>query len=230
MSKNFIVAIDGTAGSGKSTTARGSAKVLGFYYLNTGAMYRAMTYKIFKEKIDINNIKELQELLSRTTIEFKLSNSGKSSILLDNNDVTKYIRTPKVDSMVSLVSAIPIVREKMVKEQRRIAQDRNIVVEGRDIGSVVFPNADLKFFLDCSLEKRASRRKKELNQQGDKIGSQVVENNLAERDQIDSTRKVSPLKQLPDAVYLDTSDLTIEQEIQFVVQTVREKLGEKCNH
>jgi len=227
MSNNFIVAIDGTAGSGKSTTARGAAKILKFYYLNTGAMYRAVTYKIIKEDIDINNMKELQELLNRTTIEFKLSRTGKSSILLDNNDVTRFIRSPKVDAMVSQVSAIPEVRQKMVKEQRRIAQDRNIVVEGRDIGSVVFPNADLKFFLDCSLEKRASRRKKELDKKGNKIGSKIVENNLAERDQIDSTRKVSPLKQMPDAIYLDTSDLTIEQEIDFVVKTVKEKLGIK---
>ena len=129
--------------------------------------------------------------------------------------------------MVLLVSAIPAVREKLVKEQRRMSQNRNIVVEGRDIGSVVFPNADLKFFLDCSLEKRASRRKKELDEKGDKITSETIESNLSERDQIDSTRDISPLKRVPDAIYLDTSDLTIEQEIKFVVDMIMKKLGSK---
>jgi len=227
MQKNFIVAIDGTAGSGKSTTARGVAKTLEFFYLNTGAMYRAMTYKIIKEKIDIKNIKALRQLLNQTTIEFKLGRDSKSFVLLDNCDVTKHIRTRSVDAMVSLVSAIPAVREKLVKEQRRMSQNRNIVVEGRDIGSVVFPNADLKFFLDCSLEKRASRRKKELDEKGDKITSETIESNLSERDQIDSTRDISPLKRVPDAIYLDTSDLTIEQEIKFVVDMIMKKLGSK---
>ncbi len=223
--KKFVVAIDGTAASGKSTTARGVAKALGFFYLDTGAMYRAVTYKIIQEKLDIKDIPALKELLNRTTIEFRKSNDNKNLISLDNNDVTRQIRMHEVDAMVSPVSAIPEIREKMVEEQHRIAQDKNIVVEGRDIGSVVFPDADIKFYLDCSMDQRALRRGKELHRKGDEISSQSIKDNLVRRDQIDSNRQTSPLKQMPDAIYLDTTNLTINEEIQFVVDAVKNKIA-----
>lgn len=228
MSKNFVVAIDGTAASGKSTTARGVAKALGFFYLDTGAMYRAVTYKIITEKVDIKDINILKELLNRTTIEFRKSNYGKNLIFLDNNDITRQIRMPEIDAMVSPVSAIPEIREKMVEEQHRIAQDKNIVVEGRDIGSVVFPNADIKFFLDCSLNERTMRRERQMLRKDKEISSQSIKDNLAQRDHIDSSREASPLKQVPDAIYIDTTSLTIDQEIQFVVNKIKEKLNNQA--
>jgi cytidylate kinase len=227
MPENFIVAIDGTAASGKSTTARGVAKTLGFFYLDTGAMYRAVTYKIITEKVDIKDINILKELLNRTTIEFRKSNDGRNLIFLDNNDVTRQIRMPEIDAMVSPVSAIPEVREKMVEEQHRLAQDKNIVVEGRDIGSVVFPDADIKFYLDCSLNERTMRRERQMHRKGKEISSETIKINLAQRDQIDSSRETSPLKQMPDAIYIDTANLTIDQEIQFVVNKIQEKLNSR---
>jgi CMP/dCMP kinase len=224
MPENFIVAIDGTAASGKSTTARGVAKALGFFYLDTGAMYRAVTYKIITEKVDIKDINILKELLNRTTIEFRKSNDGRNLIFLDNIDITRQIRMPEIDAMVSPVSAIPEVREKMVAEQHRITQDKNIVVEGRDIGSVVFPNADIKFYLDCSLDERTIRRERQLHRKSNDVSADKIKTNLAQRDQIDSSRETSPLKQTPDAVYLDTTNLTINEEIQFVVDAVKNKI------
>ncbi len=224
---NFIVAIDGTAGSGKSTTARGVAKALNFFYLDTGAMYRAITYKVIQEKTDIKNLTALKELLSRTTIEFRKSADNKYLIFLDGIDVTKQIRLPEIDAMVSPVSAILEVRAKMVEEQHRIAQNKNIVVEGRDIGSVVFPNTNLKFYLDCSLDERTTRREKQLHRKHNDISVDKIKSNLAERDQIDSNRETSPLKQMPDAIYIDTTNLTIDQEIQQVVKKIKEKMNAK---
>lgn len=227
MQKNFIVAIDGTAASGKSTTARGAAKILGWFYLDTGAMYRAFTYKIIRDKIDFKNPEELKNVLKNTSIEFRGDPNNKSyRIYLDNVDVSKQIRSPEIDAMVSQISAIPEVRAKMVKEQHRSAQNKNTICEGRDIASVVFPNADLKFYLDCNLNERANRRKKDFNAHS---STETIRNNLVERDYIDSTREVSPLVRVPEAIYLDTTNLTIEEEIQFVVDMIRIRLLTKVN-
>ncbi|MCX7785444.1 MAG: (d)CMP kinase [candidate division WOR-3 bacterium] len=223
MNRPIIVAIDGTAGSGKSTTARGAAQKLGFAYLNTGTMYRILTYKIIQEKIDYKDINALQKFLDQTSLDFTESINSRQ-VIIDGKDITSLIRSKEVDDLVSLISAIPQVREKMVKEQRRIAQNKNIIVEGRDIGSVVFPDADLKFYLDCSLEQRALRRQKESFAQGTPIAKQEVEKNLKARDHLDSTRKVSPLQKLPDAIYIDTTNLTIEEEIQLVVDKIKDYL------
>ncbi|MEO0091254.1 MAG: (d)CMP kinase [candidate division WOR-3 bacterium] len=221
MTKHIIVAIDGTAGSGKSTTARGAAQILGFAYLNTGTMYRILTYKIIQEKIDYKDMNALQKFLDELKLNFTESTTSQQ-VILNGKDVTHLIRSKEVDDLVSLISAIPQVREKMVKEQRRIAQNKNIIVEGRDIGSVVFPNADLKFYLDCSLEQRALRRQKESLAQGSAIAHHEVEKNLKERDYLDSTRKISPLQKLPDAIYIDTTNLTIQEEIQLVVDKIKD--------
>ncbi|MEO0076295.1 MAG: (d)CMP kinase [candidate division WOR-3 bacterium] len=224
---NLIIAIDGTAGSGKSTTAQGAAKKLGFFYLNTGAMYRAITYKILKHNVDINNIKALNELLNSTTIEVKQTKNYKSLIFIDGIDVSQKIQTPEIDAMVSLVSQIPLVRKKMVKEQRRLAKNRNIIVEGRDIGTVVFPNADLKFFITCAIDQRTARRKKQLQKKGRLIPHREIKNNLITRDLLDSTRETSPLKCPKDAICLDTTKLTIKQEIDFVVKMIKNKIDQK---
>lgn len=223
--KNFIVAIDGTAASGKSTTARGVAKALNWFYLDTGAMYRAVTYKIIRDKVNFNNIGELKEMLKTTSIEFiGTTDSNNYHIYLDNKDISKFIRTPEVDALVSEISAIPTVREKMVREQQKAVFGKNVICEGRDIASVVFPNADLKFYLDCSLNERVTRRKKEFRTKHQKIATEQIRDNLARRDYIDSNRVTSPLIRVPDAICLDTTNLSINEEISFVVNMIKFKL------
>ena len=219
MNKGFIVAIDGTAGSGKSTTARKAAEALGFFYLDTGAMYRAITWKIIKSKIDLCDADDLKELVAGTKIDFNKANK----IMLDGKDVTEQIRRPAIDNLVSQVSVLPLVRAKMVVEQRRIAKNRNVICEGRDIGSVVFPDANLKLYLDCNLDERTKRRAKELKEKGIRVTAKAIKENFLERDYIDSTRAHSPLKKMPDAVYLDTTNLTIEDEVKIVIDLIRAK-------
>lgn len=222
MSKNFIVAIDGTAGSGKSTTARGAAKELGWFYLDTGAMYRALTYKIIKEKTDFKNPALLKTLLDNTTIEFRVDLATNNYImLLDGKNVNHQIRGAEIDALVSHIAAIPEVRTMMVRAQQKAALGKNTICEGRDIASVVFPSADLKFYLDCSLDERANRRKKDTRPN---TTYNDIRNNLIERDYIDSNRETSPLKRVPDAIYLDTTNLTIKEEIRFIVDMIKMRL------
>ncbi|MEO0130580.1 MAG: (d)CMP kinase [candidate division WOR-3 bacterium] len=215
MKKNFIVAIDGYAGSGKSTIAKEVAKRLNFFYLDTGAMYRAITYKIIKEKIDYRNEQELNRILKNLKIDFKKEDK-QTRIYLNGEDVTNEIREPKVEKLVSPISAIKAVREKMVKLQRNIARQKNIIAEGRDITSVVFPKADLKIFVDCELKERTKRRFKEAKEKGYKISFSEVLKNLIIRDKIDQERKYSPLRKTADSIYLNTTNLTIEEEIDLV--------------
>lgn len=226
MKKNFIVAIDGYAGSGKSTIAKEVAKRLGFFYLDTGAMYRAITYKIIKEKINYKNDKELAKILKNIKIDLK-AEKGKMRIYLNSEDVTDKIREPKVERLVSPISAIKIVREKMVKLQRAIAHKKNIIAEGRDITSVVFPKADLKIFVDCELKERARRRFKEAKEKGYKIGFREVLKNLIIRDKIDQEREYSPLRKTSDSIYLDTTNLSIEEEIDLVKSLIEYLLKKK---
>lgn len=222
MSENFIIAIDGTAGSGKSTTARGAAKELGWFYLDTGAMYRAMTFKVIRDQVDYKNPAALQKLLAETQIDFRYESvSNNYAMFLDNQNVNHKIRAASIDSMVSHIAALPEVRVMMVKEQRKAAQGKNTICEGRDIASVVFPDADLKFYLDCTLDARASRRKQDNRAN---VSFNDIRNNLVERDYIDSNREASPLVRVPDAIYLDTTNLTIEEEIRFVVDMIKMRL------
>ncbi len=246
MTKGFIVAIDGTAGSGKSTTARKAAEALNFFYLDTGAMYRAMTWKIIKSKVDLCDTENLKELVAKTKIDLignqdrmlsvvkqkrkktqkypgKRKTDSGQRIYLDGKDVSTQIRRPEVDKNVSQVSVLPLIRAKMVKEQRRIAKNRNVICEGRDIGSVVFPKANLKLYLDCDLTEKTKRRAKELKEKGIKVTQKGIKENFLERDYIDSTREHSPLKKMPDAVYLDTTNLTIEDEVKIVVGLIKAK-------
>ncbi|MEO0072462.1 MAG: (d)CMP kinase [candidate division WOR-3 bacterium] len=228
MKKHYIVAIDGTAGSGKSTIAKGAAQELNWLYLDTGAMYRAVTYKIIEEKLNYQDEKLLKDLLDRTEIDFRYHpEEANYQIYLDGKNVTRFIRNPKVDQLVSHISLIPLVREQMVKEQRKIAQGKNTICEGRDIGTVVFPNADLKFFVDCDLDERARRRKQDL---GESVGYEEIRNNLIERDYIDSTREISPLKRDKAAIYLDTTNLKINEEIAIVVLIIKMRLLSQNNY
>lgn len=229
LKRNFIVAIDGTAASGKSTTARGVAKALGWFYLDTGAMYRAITYKIIRDKVNFKNVDVLKKMLRNTSIEFNCEiNKNNYHIYLDRKDISKFIRTPEVDSLVSEISAIPEVRAMMVKEQQKAASGKNVICEGRDIASVVFPNADLKFYLDCSLNERVARRKREFGSKHEKISFEQIRNNLTRRDYIDSNRVTSPLIRVPDAIYLDTTNLTIDEVIKCVVGIIKTKLFTNC--
>ncbi len=232
----FVVAIDGKAGSGKSTTAKGVARRLNFFYLDTGAMYRAFTLKYMraqrsKEKSNIVNLNQqnkidlklVGELLENTNIEL-LKADDNLKVLLDGEDVSEEIRSPEVNKLVSPISAIKEVREFMVKRQREIAQDKKIVCEGRDMTTVVFPNAQVKIFMDADLKVRAERRRKELEEKGINLSLEESLNNLKYRDDYDSSREHSPLKIADDAIIIDTTNLTIDDEITLVEKIVRERL------
>jgi len=221
-SRGFVLAIDGPAGSGKSTTARLCAERLGFRHLDTGAMYRAVTLKVQRTGTEAGDSRALSGLLRRTSVSVAWGRRGMRTFL-DGRDVSKDIRSPDVSTFVSEVSAIPAVRHKMVAEQRRVAAGQSVVCEGRDIGSVVFPDADLKIFLECNAAERARRRQMELAGQGLRAGRKAVLANLAKRDRIDSGREVSPLRRMPDAVLLDTTHLTIEEQVAIVCDLARRR-------
>jgi cytidylate kinase len=221
----FVVAIDGGAGSGKSTTARELARRLHFFYLDTGAMYRAITLKYLQRDGDKNNIDTglVSEIIASTTIDLRLENSM-TRVYLDEKDVTLEIRKPQVNDFVSQISAIPAVRKWMVEKQREVAKGKEVVCEGRDIGTVVFPNAQVKIFMQADLEVRAQRRRKELSEKNIESNFNEVRKNLKFRDNYDSSRQHSPLKKAEDAIVVDTTKLTIEQEISFVEKIVRERM------
>jgi len=220
----FVVAIDGPAGSGKSTTAEACARSLGFHYLDTGAMYRAMTLKILQTGTKLTDKPVLARLLRSTNIDLSWRR-GRLRVTLDRRDVTSAIRTPEVSSYVSEVSAVPAVRDKMIVEQRRAALGRNLVCEGRDIGSVVFPDAGLKVYLDCAVSERAGRREAEWRGEGMKTSRASVTANLRKRDRMDSGRRVAPLIRVADAVLVDTTTLSIEEQVAIVCSLVRCRQG-----
>jgi cytidylate kinase len=216
----MIVAIDGTAGSGKSTTAKGVAEKLGFLYLDTGAMYRAATAAVLSASIDSDDESAVSDCVE--TIEIDFDESGRL-IFLNSMDVSQTIRGREVTQNVSAVSAYPRVRKRMVAMQREIAGYRDFVVEGRDIGTVVFPNADFKFFIVASIEERAKRRQKDLAGLGIEQTVNDIVKNLKRRDALDSSREVSPLTKSEDAVEVDTTSMTIEQQIDLIVTHVRDR-------
>ncbi len=224
--RGFILAIDGPAGSGKSTTARLCAERLGFRHLDTGAMYRAVTLKALRTGTIIASPSALFALLQRTRVTVAWDGRGMRTFL-DGKDVSQEIRSPEVSALVSEVSAISTVRRRLVIEQRRVAAGRAIVCEGRDIGSVVFPDADLKIFIECDAAERARRRQLELAGQGVCTGQDAVLANLVKRDRIDSGREVSPLRRMPDAVLIDTTHLTIEEQVDIVCDLARRRMKDE---
>lgn len=203
MKKKLIIAIDGTAGSGKSTLARALAKRLGYLYLDTGAMYRAIAYKAIQR-----GTKKLIELAQKTDIRF--TKSGK--VFVDGKDVSRKIRLHEVSELVSKVAAIKGVRREMVKRQREIGKNGGIVIEGRDIGTVVFPGADIKFFLVAGVSERTKRRYKELIEKKIVSNLKEVQENIISRDIRDSSRKISPLRPAKDAIIIDTTNLTMKKK------------------
>jgi cytidylate kinase len=221
--KNLIIAIDGPAASGKSTTARQVARALGYLHIDTGAMYRAVTLKVLRQGLDPDDQQHIEPLLPSTTVRTQ-NNGDAIAVFLDNEDVTKEIRTPAVTNAVSAVSSFLPVRELMVREQREMGRNGAVVLEGRDIGTVVFPEAQLKVFMIADARERARRRQKELVEQGVSVDEETLVREIIERDRKDSTRVHSPLRQAPDAVVLDTTTLTIKEQVDFIVKKALERM------
>lgn len=222
MSRRVVIAIDGPAGAGKSTIARRVAERLGFVYIDTGAMYRAVGLWAIRAGVDLDDAHKLEQLAAAARIEFE---AGSARVFLNGEDITEAIRTPEVASAASRISVYGGVRRAMVAEQRRIARDASVVMEGRDIGTVVFPEADVKIFLDASPQTRAWRRLRELRERGQEVPAEQVLAELEERDHRDRNRAEAPLVQAPDAVYLDTTELSIEQVEEAVLRIVRERIA-----
>jgi cytidylate kinase len=220
MAKRIVVAIDGPAGAGKSTIARGLAGKLGFLYIDSGAMYRAVGLWALRAGIDLDDVHRLGQLAREARIELE---PGSSRVLLNGEDVSEAIRTPEVSQAASKVSAVPGVRRAMVKEQRRMGAQTSVVMEGRDIGTVVFPDADIKIFLDADSAVRAQRRFKEATERGEAICPEELARQIGERDQRDRTRSEAPLVQAPDAVYVDSTGLTIRQVEEAILKLIRER-------
>jgi len=222
MAKRVIIAIDGPAGAGKSTIARRLAAKLGFVYIDTGAMYRAVGLWALRAGVDLGDAQRLQQLAASARIEFE---AGSARVLLNDEDVTEAIRSPEVSSAASMVSVYAGVRRAMVAEQRRIAARASVVMEGRDIGTVVFPEADVKIYLDAAPETRVQRRMRELSERGRPLSCDRVAEEIQQRDQRDRNRAEAPLMQAPDAVYLDTTHMTIEEVEQAVLKLIRERVS-----
>jgi len=219
----MIIAIDGPAGAGKSTVAKILAKRLGFLYVDTGAMYRALTLKALENGADITDVSKISELAGKIKIDLRNNTDGSLSVFLDDKNVSLEIREPRVSKFVSDVAKIKEVRQVMVCLQREFGKRRNCILDGRDIGTVVFPFAEKKFYIDASSNERTNRRYKELKEMGQDIVVEDVEKDLANRDNIDSTRKVGPLKQAEDAIYIDTTNLSIEQVVDKMLEYVNRR-------
>lgn len=220
----MIIAIDGPAATGKSTTAKLVAVRLGFTYLDTGAMYRAVTLAVNRCSYSLNDTANIKALLDKMELDLEKQN-GELIVLLSGEDVTDAIRSSDVTDNVSAVSALPAVREAMVVIQRRLGSNRNCVVEGRDIGTVVFPEAEYKFFIVADYKTRAMRRQKDLEKLNENRSVEMLIKDLKARDQKDSSRMHSPLKRAEDAMEVDTSNLTIDQQVDLIVNEVEKSIN-----
>ncbi len=216
-----VIAIDGPAGSGKSTIAVELARRLGRLHVNTGAMYRAFTVKVLRAGLPIEKRDEIVRLLNESTVELRPDESGGVRVLLDSEDVTREIGTPEVSRLVSPVSLMPEVRTLMVREQRRLARDYDVVAEGRDVTTVVYPDARYKFYLDASLDERARRRLEEFRSHSEAATLDEVKRELAERDHRDSTRELSPLTRAEDAVVVDTTSMRPDEVVNHLLNLIR---------
>ncbi len=220
------VAVDGPAGAGKSSISRAVSKQLGYIYVDTGALYRTVALKFMAEGYTPEKIGNVEKILSDTNVGIKFEN-GEQRMVLDGNDVTDGIRTPEVSMMASAVSALPTVRAFLLETQRRLARENNVLMDGRDIGTVVLPDAEVKIFLTATPQARADRRYKELTEKGMTVEYENVLEDIITRDRNDSTRAVAPLKPAEDSVYLDTSDLDFEQSVNAVKDIIDKKLREQ---
>lgn len=220
--KQLIIAIDGPASSGKSTVAKRIADQLNLIYVDSGAMYRTITYVAIKEHIDLTDEEKIVNALERVSIEFERTEEGQS-VFCNNKEVTDDIRQNDVTNAVSIVAAHPLVREVLVDRQRKIAMKQNVIMDGRDIGTVVLPDASVKIFLVASVDERAERRYKENRQKGIKSDLTKLKQEISERDYKDSTRKVSPLRKADDAFEIDTTALSIDEVAEKIKKIIFEK-------
>jgi len=221
--RSYIVTIDGPAGSGKSTTARLVAKKLGWLYLDTGAMYRAVTLKVLRDQIALDDIESIGRIAEKIKIQLVPSEKG-TQVFLDGDEVTSEIRHPEVDRAVGPVCEVPKVREVMVNLQRKMSRKGHVVAEGRDVGTIVFPDADVKFFMIASVDERAQRRHKDLKKQGIDISADKLKIEMGRRDQRDSQRQNSPLMKAEDAILLDTTRMNIQEQVDFVISDIKKHI------
>ncbi|HHW70154.1 MAG TPA: (d)CMP kinase [Clostridiales bacterium] len=222
--KPIKIAIDGPAGAGKSTIAKQIADKLDIIYLDTGAMYRAIALKCLQNNIDLEDTEAILRLLNNTQIDVEFQNNIQS-VILDGIDISDEIRTTEVSNIASYIAKIPDVRKKLASMQRKIGRDKSIIMDGRDIGTYVLPNADIKIFLTASLEERAKRRWLEYRSKGECKDLDFVKREIEQRDRSDSTRKFAPLKKADDAIVIDTTDKSIEQVVDTIMQIINSRIS-----
>lgn len=218
----FVIAIDGPAGSGKGTVAKQISETLGFVNIDTGAMYRCVALKALREHIQWDEIKKIAHMMEHLNIEIKREGTNQI-IYLDGENVSEEIREPEVDDTVAKYAKIACVREKMTPLQRKMGEHQNIVMEGRDIGTVVFPDANLKVYIDATTEERAKRRYKQNQEKGIQISYEEVLDSIIQRHKLETQRQIAPLKQAEDAIYIDTTNKPIEEVVEEVLQLIKEK-------
>ncbi len=224
MTKTYSIAIDGPAGAGKSTIARALAKELGYYYVDTGAIYRTVAYFLDLLGVSPKDVDGVERYIDELTIEIQYDETGKQHMIMNGLDVTGEIRTQDISQKASLVSAHAVVREVLLDMQRDVAKKHNVIMDGRDIGTVVLPQATAKIFLTASAEVRARRRTDELLAKGEKANFEQVLKEIRQRDDQDMNRPIAPLKQAKDACLLDTSDLSIEEVLEAMKKIIAEKI------
>ena len=225
----YNIAIDGPAGAGKSTIARRVAKELSFIYVDTGAMYRAMALYLLRKEVNRDDTEQIGNICQDAEISIEYQN-GEQIVLLNGENVNSYLRTEEVGNMASVSSAVPRVREKLLSLQRKLAKDMSVVMDGRDIGTTILPDADVKIYLTASSLTRARRRYLELQEKGTVCNLEEIQKDIEERDQRDMNREISPLRQAEDAVLVDSSDLTIQQVVDRILQIFRSKTTGEDSH
>ncbi|WP_456408607.1 (d)CMP kinase [Caldithrix abyssi] len=223
MTQKIRIAIDGPAASGKSTTARLLAQKLGYLYIDTGAMYRAATLSVLRAGIDVHDEQAVVDHVRNIRISLKIVD-GIQRTFLNDEDVSDQIRTPQINQIISVISSYPGVREVLIEQQRELAKEGGVVMDGRDIGTVVLPDAELKVFLVASIKERARRRQLDLERQGIKMDLKAIEQEIKQRDKLDSSRAQSPLKKADDARELDTTNLTIKEQVEIIYRWALEKI------
>ena len=225
----YNIAIDGPAGAGKSTIAKKVAKELSFIYVDTGAMYRAMALYLLRKEVNRDDTEQIGNICQDAEISIEYQN-GEQIVLLNGENVNSYLRTEEVGNMASVSSAVPRVREKLLSLQRKLAKDMSVVMDGRDIGTTILPDADVKIYLTASSLTRARRRYLELQEKGTVCNLDDIQKDIEERDQRDMNREISPLRQAKDAVLVDSSDLTIQQVVDRILQIFRLKTTGEDSH
>lgn len=225
MEDGIIITIDGPSAAGKSTAARLLARRLGFLYLDSGALYRAIGWRALKDGISIEDIKGIERICDEIHIDIKKSGE-EFRIVADYQDITEEIREPRVSKMASYISALPIVRKRLFKLQQDIGKKGNIIVEGRDIGTAVFPDADIKFYLDADIKVRGERRWNELKIKGFDVDIDVTTREIEERDRKDSTRVIAPLAAPADAIFIDTTKITLSGVVDLMLREIKERMAD----